>query len=578
MISFKKAFPAAAVGALSLSIFGSTTFSAPAQELNYYEKGNGGLSVELVGRYTSGAEIDEGGTEIVAYDSRTYRAFSVNGAEKAIDILDLSQLESGNAEIPLSKRILLKDLGVEASDVTSIAVHPKGGYIAVTAPAVGKEQPGHVVFMTVDGKALANVQVGALPDMLTFTPDGSKILVANEGEPKEDYSVNPEGSVSVIDLPAQIEDIAQTNVANVRFTEDVIDEDVRKVHPESTYAQDLEPEYITTDSSGQFAYVALQENNAMAKLDIEAKEFISVQSLGYKDFTAPKNKFDASNKDDATDIRNWPVLSMYQPDGITSFESNGETYILSANEGDAQDWEGFSEEARVADLKGQYELNADLYVGINQKRLAKLTANGLFEENQLGRLTTSISHPKNEEGKYEAIYGFGGRSFSVWHADSMELAYDSGDDFEQIIKKTDPEYFNTTNDEDKADNRSDDKGPEPESVITGNVQGKDYAFIGLERQGGIMVYDLSKPAKPKFSTYFSSRIFNGGDVTEASGDVAPEGLTFIPADQSPTGKELLLAAHEVSGTIAAYELGGEDKKDKRPEHAKVKGKSFVSAR
>ncbi|MDN7244607.1 choice-of-anchor I family protein [Planococcus shenhongbingii] len=482
--------------------------------------------------------------------------------------------KDSTADIPLLKRVPLSDFGVEASDLTSVAIHPGGGYIAVSVPAADKTDDGHIVFMSIDGEPLSNVRVGALPDMLAFTPDGSQLLVANEGEPSDDYTVNPEGSVSIIDVTSSIEDINERHVTTAAFSENIIEDGVRKVHPESTYAEDLEPEYITVDKDGKYAYVALQENNAIAKLDLETKKFISVQSLGFKDFSAQNNKLDASNEDDAIDIRNWPVLSMFQPDGITTFESGGNSYILSANEGDVQDWKGFSEETRVADLAGDYQLNADLYKGYNQNQLDRLVKNGLFEENQLGRLTTSISQPKNDQGKYEAIYGIGGRSFSVWHAKSMELAYDSGDDFEQITAKVYPDYFNSTNDEDKLDNRSDDKGPEPESVITGEVDGTPYAFIGLERQGGIMVYDLTKPTKPKFSTYFSSRVFNGGDVTTESGDVAPEGLTFIPATESPTGQELLLAAHEVSGTIAAYSLGDDSKRDKLPENAKAKGKAF----
>lgn len=563
--------PAATVCTLSLSLFTPTIQAASPEELTYYEKGSTGLAVELVGRYSSGASIDEGGTEIVVYDPNSFRAFSVNGAEKALDILDLSSLKpSETADIPLLKRIPLSGLGVEASDVTSVAIHPDGEFIAVSAPAVKKEQPGSIVFLTIDGEALGHVKVGALPDMLTFTPDGKQLLVANEGEPTEDYTINPQGSVSMINLSQPIEEIDDQAVTTVLFDEAIIEDDVRKVHPDSSYAEDLEPEYITIDSAGKYAYVVLQENNAMAKLDIEAQKFVSIKSLGYKDYSIPKNQLDPSNKDGGEDIRNWPVLSMYQPDGLASFEVDGQTYLLSANEGDAQDWEGFSEETRVADLAGDYQLNAELYKGYNQNRLDKLVKNGLFEEDQLGRLNTSIAHPKNEDGKYEAIYGYGGRSFSVWHADTMDLAYDSADDFEQITAEVYPEYFNSSNDEDGFDSRSDDKGPEPESVITGEVGGTDYAFIGLERQGGIMVYDLSKPTKPKFDSYFSSRVFTGPDaeVTEQSGDVAPEGLAFIPEEQSPTGQNLLLAAHEVSGTIAVYAID-EKARGNKPEHAKA---------
>lgn len=569
MKTMKRWIPAAAASALLLGLCHTPAADAATEnldELEYYAKGKTGLHVELLGRYTSGAEIGEGGTEIVAYDPKSFRAFSVNGAEKAIDIIDLSGLKTDEtSKMPLLKRVPLSDFGVEASDLTSVAIHPSGNYLAVSVPAPDKTEAGSVVFMSTDGEPLSHIQVGSLPDMLTFTSDGKTLLVANEGEPNDEYTINPEGSVSLIDVTSSIKKINQSHVTTAVFTDKIIESDVRKVHPASTHAQDLEPEYITVDNDGAYAYVALQENNAIASLNLETKKFESVQSLGFKDHSIRNNKLDASNKDGEINIRNWPVLSMFQPDGITTFESRGKTYILSANEGDVQDWEGFSEEARVGDLADDYKLNADLYKGYNQNQLDRLVKNGLFEDSQLGRLTTSVSQPKNEEGKYEAIYGFGGRSFSVWHADSMKLAYDSGDDFEQITADVYPQYFNSTNDEDKLDNRSDDKGPEPESVVIGDVDGTPYAFIGLERQGGLLVYDLSKPTNPKFNTYFSSRIFKGGDVTKENGDVAPEGLTFIPAKDSPNGQDLLLAAHEVSGTIAAYSLSD----GKLPKQAKA---------
>ncbi|WP_226527593.1 choice-of-anchor I family protein [Metabacillus niabensis] len=457
----------------------------------------------------------------------------------------------------------LKDLGVAASDVTSVAIHPKGGYIAVSAPAANKVDPGFVVFLSTEGDYLSHVTVGALPDMLTFTPDGSYVLVANEGEPSDDYQTNPEGSVSMINVSNGVEGITNESVTPIKFEEGVIEEGVRKVSETSTFAQDLEPEYIVVDEESKFAFGALQENNALAKLDIPAKRFVQVKSLGYKDFSVGRNKLDASNEDNEMNITNWPVLSMYQPDGMASYKVNGQTYILSANEGDAQDYAGFSEEERVSDLKESYELNAELYEGYTQEQLNHLIENGLFNEEQVGRLNTTISAPKNDKGKYEAIYGYGARSFSIWNANSLDLTYDSGSDFEEITMQVYGEdNFNSNNDENNFDSRSDDKGPEPETVTIGHVQGENYAFIGLERVGGIMVYDIDNPEKPVFNRYFSSRIFNGEEkVTGANGDTAPEGLTFIPADESPTGQNILLAAHEVSGTIAAYQIGIEVKEE-----------------
>ncbi|WP_338785853.1 choice-of-anchor I family protein [Metabacillus sp. FJAT-53654] len=558
MLRIQKMITKSMLAAATCALLLTPVNTSAAEPMTKYQRDTGqALHVELLGRYTSGAEIGEGGTEIVAYDSVTHRAFSVNGAAKALDIIDLSVLKIGEQELPRIKQITLADLGVSASDVTSVAIHPDGEYIAVAAPAENKVDVGHVVFMTTDGDYLSHVSVGSLPDMLTFTSDGTKVLVANEGEPNGDYSVNPEGTVSIIDVSAGAASINDQAVSQVPFTDEIIEAGVRKVHPDSTYSQDLEPEYIVVDEQNQYAYVALQENNAIAKLDLENKKFVTVKSLGYKDFSVGKNKLDASNDDDEINITNWPVLSMYQPDGMASYTVNGQSYILSANEGDAQDYDGFSEEARVADLVDSYDLNADLFDGYSQEELDQLIAEGLFNDENLGRLNSTTSAPMNQEGNYEAIYGFGARSFSIWNANTLELAYDSGADFEEITKEVyKEEYFNTNNDENGFDSRSDDKGPEPETVTVGQVQGGAYAFIGLERTGGIMIYNISNPNSPTFNHYFSSRVFNEDEaVIAASGDVAPEGLTFIPADKSPTGQNILLAAHEISGTIAAYQIG-----------------------
>ncbi|MGG3928630.1 choice-of-anchor I family protein [Metabacillus fastidiosus] len=557
MKSMKNIISKSLITAASVSLLMTPMKTSASESLLKYDAS---LPIELVGRYTSGAPISAGGTEIVAYDKKTKHAFSVNGDQKSIDIIDLSVLKNGEKVVPKVKQIPLSSFGVEASDVTSVAIHPDGGYIAIAAPAKNKTNDGHVVFMTTGGEYIAHVKVGALPDMLTFTPDGKKVLVANEGEPSDDYKVNPEGSVSIIDISKGVKNIKNNSVTTVRFDEKAVDKDVRKIQPKNSYAVELEPEYIVTDKGGKYAYVALQENNAIAKLDIEKKKFTTVKSLGYKDFSVNDNQLDASDKDGKINIQNWPVLSMYMPDGMASYEVKGKTYILTANEGDAQDYKGFSEEARVEDLVNSYKLNAKLYKVFSQEQLDKMVKDGLFKKEQLGRLKTTTAAPKNKDGKYEAIYGYGARSFSIWDANSLKLTYDSGSDFEKITAEAVPNHFNANNTEDELDSRSDDKGPEPESVIVGNVKGKNYAFIGLERTGGIMVYDVTNPEKPRFNTYISSRTFNGGKVTASSNDVAPEGLTFIPASDSPTGQDLLLAAHEVTGTIAVYSLGGKTDK------------------
>lgn len=521
-------------------------------------EGSGEIGLNLIGRYVSGSTFDDGGAEIVAYDPQRKRAYSINGSKKALEILDLSRLGGGQEQvqsIPLWKSIALTELSPNLksiSDITSVAVSPDGGYIAVAVPAEPKTDPGYVVFLDPDGGYIREVIVGAGPDMVGFTPDGKRLLSANEGEPNDEYTIDPEGTVTIIDVSAGISGLGSDQVTTVKFTDDVlVDSNVRTVKPGATRAQDFEPEYIAFSPDSRTAYVSLQEANAIAKLDLTAGRFTRVYGLGYKDASIAHNAMDASDKDEAINIRAWPVLGMYMPDGVASYTAGGRTYLLTPNEGDSKDWSGFSEEARVEDLKDQYALNASLFQGLTQAQIDEMAAGGLFDKEQLGRLHTTVSAPKNSEGKYEAVYAYGGRSFSIWNADDMTLVYDSGSDFERIIALAMPDFFNANNDENGFDARSDDKGPEPEAVVTGAVDGSHYAFIGLERLSGIMVYNIDDPVKPAFVAYANSRSFDS-EVPE--GDVAPEGLTFVQAQDSPTGTPLLLAAHEVSGTVAVYEI------------------------
>ncbi|TKD72375.1 choice-of-anchor I family protein [Pseudalkalibacillus hwajinpoensis] len=556
----------ATIVSLSLVTGYPSSSSAEKEQLNTYSDQKE-LAISLVGRYKSGAALDEGGAEIVDYDKKHQRAFVVNGANQSLDILDLSS-STGNNEIPLYKKVFLKDIDLGSfvpGDLTSVAVHPTSEYVAVAIPAEEKSDKGMVALFQANGDFIKAYEVGSLPDMVTFSPNGKQLVVANEGEPKDDYSVDPEGSVSIIDVS---NGPLNANVNTVGFSsldEKMIDEDVRVFSPDATPAQDFEPEYIQVTPDNQRAYISLQENNAIAELDLETQTFTSVNSLGFKDHSIVGNGLDASNKSDEVDIKQMPVLGMYQPDGIVLYSVEGKNYIITPNEGDSRDYTGYSEETRVADLEADtghaIQLDADHYEGFTQEKLDKMVKDGLWNEEQLGRLKVTTANGLNEHGEFEALYSYGGRSFSVYETENFEQLYDSGDEFEQITTQALPKNFNSSNDDNAFKDRSDDKGPEPETAEVGEINGKLYAFIGLERQGGIMVYDIDNPEEPQFVTYFTSRDFSSEDGS-VKGDSAPEGLKFVAADDSATGKAMLLAAHEVSGTVAAYEvenLSGEKK-------------------
>jgi 2',3'-cyclic-nucleotide 2'-phosphodiesterase/3'-nucleotidase/5'-nucleotidase len=472
--------------------------------------------------------FDEGAAEIVSYDAENAQLFVTNAENNTIDIIDISE----PSNLTLVSSI---DISSYGDGVNSVAVW--GGLLAAAIEADVKQDPGKVVVFDTDGNYLWDVTVGALPDMVTFTPDGSYILVANEGEPNDDYSVDPDGSVSIINTSTQDVMTADFTAWN-GIEDDLRIEGVRIFGPNASTSQDLEPEYIAVNADGTTAWVALQENNAFAIIDIETASVTDIVPLGTKDHSIPGNGLDASDKDDKVNIRNWPVKGFYLPDAIATYEVNGETYILSANEGDAREYDTFEEEVRVKDV----ELDPTVFDNIEW----------LQDNDNLGRLAiTQTIGDLDNDGLYEELYSFGARSFTIWNSDA-ELVWDSGDDFEVVTSNVYGYDFNNNNDENEGDTRSDAKGPEPEAVTVGEIDGHYYAFIALERMGGIMVYDVTNPMMPEYVTYVNNRDFDA-DIEDA-GDLAPECVVFIPADDSPNGKNLVVVSNEVSGTVSVFEI------------------------
>ena len=495
------------------------------------------IAVRPIGTYASGL-FDESAAEIVAHDPNTQRLYVVNANSGNIDVLDINN--------PATPTPLFQiDTAPYGDGANSVAVHD--GIVAVAVQADPAQAPGVAVFFNRDAEFLSAVTVGALPDMLTFTPDGQYVLVANEGQPDEycltDDAGDPEGSVSVISLMNGVENLTDADVRTAdfsNFTADNIHPDIRIFGPGASVAQDLEPEYIAVDPDASRAWVALQENNAMAVLDIASATITEVFPLGYKDY-AQDNRLDPSDRDDGINIANWPVSGMYQPDAIAAFQTAGETFIISTNEGDARDYECFSEEVRVDDLQ------LDPTVFENPEVLQ--------QPENLGRLkTTTATGDADGDAQHETIFNYGARSFSIWSADG-QLVFDSGSDFELRTAALIPDDFNSTNDEnDSFDNRSDDKGPEPEGVAIGHIGDRVYAFIGFERVGGIIVYDVTDPYQPAYVTYINNRDFAGNAEEGTAGDLGPEGILFIDAVDSPIGVPLLVTGNEVSGTTTIFSI------------------------
>jgi DNA-binding beta-propeller fold protein YncE len=461
-------------------------------------------------------------TEISAFSNKAMRVYATNADSNGIRMLDVNQ--SGEL-----KNVGFIDLSPYGGGPNSVAVH--GDLVAVAVEAKNKQANGSIVLFDLTGKPAQIqglkgniIEAGALPDMVTFSPNGQYIIAANEGEPSKDYKVDPEGSVSIIDTSNwTVRKATFTKYNGGNLT------DVRVFGPGASFAQDMEPEYIAVSKDSKTAWVGLQENNALAIVDLSSAQVTDVVALGFKDHSRPENAIDASNKDGKINIATYPVKGMYMPDAITSVTTNNKTYILTANEGDSRDYDGFSEEVRVADLK------------LDPKAFPN--AKELQDKKVLGRLkTTTTMGDTDGDGDFDEIYSYGARSFSVWSAKG-ELIWDSGNQFAKKMAELRPNDFNGQMEDGKyqMDDRSDDKGGEPESIAVGTLKGRQYAFIGQERTGGIFVYDVTNPEAPVYVQF----------INNAADNVSPEGLSFIERDNN-TG--WLLISCEISNTVSITEV------------------------
>ncbi len=489
--------------------------------------------------YLTSYLVDADGTaEIVAYDPQSQQLFVTNG--DTVEVLDFSDP---------SNIINLATVALPpgTTGVQSIAVN--NGIVAAAVAADPATDNGFVVFTNAEGTSQTIVEVGSLPDMLTFSPDGNFVLVANEGQPSDDYSIDPEGTVSIIDVSGGLASISQASVTTLNFNAFDAQEaalraaGVRIFGPGATVSQDMEPEYIAVSADSQFAYVTLQENNAYAIVDITNVEITEIIPFGLKDHSLAQNSLDVSDETDFIFDASWPVKGMYMPDAVSFYSVNGTDYIVTANEGDAREYGGLVEERKIDDA--DYILDPTVFSNIDMLQM----------DINLGDIAvTNASGDLDGDGDFDEIHVFGGRSFSIFEAATGALVYDSGNDFE-VITANDPTYgpiFNASNSNNSFKNRSDNKGPEPEGILVQEINGEQYAFILLERIGGVMLYNISDPANPVFLQYLNNRDAVPGGTE--MGDLGPEGLIYVPFADSPTETGLIIVANEVSGTLSIYSL------------------------
>jgi len=650
------------------------------------------ISLEHLSAYKTNV-FDEGAAEIVSYDHASQRLFFTNANANSIGILDFSNPDS----LELIDEISLDAYG---DGVNSVSVY--NGFVAVAVEIDGA--PGKVVFFNAQGAFQSQVTVGNLPDMVTFTHDGNKVVVACEGEPESDFITDEPGQVAIIDVSGGIASITQANVTMIGFENTMLSLDVRIFGNEgiTTYEEDfqdtalglnefvsysqfsnrnwfhdsfnddyfaeingfngdtssldwlvsplinlgtfseayfsfysaknfnggslnllissdydglgdptsanwdtitnqavwspggyldtnsgaidisayvgsdvaiaffykaepnsatlwqiddfkfwgnqsieatIEPEYVTISEDDATAFITLQENNAVAIIDLTTNTLTAVKALGYKDHSVAGYGLDASDKDDTINITTYPIRGLYLPDAITSYTVNGATYLVTANEGDARDYDAFSEEERIKNL--------DL------DPIAFPNAATLQADENAGRLNiTTTLGDTDGDGDYDELYSFGARSFTIWDANG-NLVWDSGDQFEQQTAIALPDYFNSGNDDnDDFEGRSDNKGPEPEAAEVANINGEWYAFIGLERIGGVMVYNVNNPTSPQFVQYINNRNFSVDADTPEAGDLGVEDVLFISGSQSPDGNTYIFTSNEISGSVSVFKVNG----------------------
>lgn len=525
-------------------------------------------SLDFLARYEAGAET---AAEIVAWHAASGKVFVINGADRTVDLVSLKNLSKG-ATLQAEKKIRLEDAAKKANvafgDVTSVAASPDGAWVAVCVQDADYAKNGCVVFLDGAGNFKSAITAGIQPDMCVFTKDSKRLLVANEGEPRKGYGdgiVDPVGSVSIIELGAAGPQAAK-NVDFSAFTADslrargVIVQTVRtekgNVLSYRAPSVDLEPEYIALSEDGATAWVSLQEANAVAKLDVLKGAFTDVTALPLKDFSTAGNEADFA-ADKKAELAPLAVQGLLMPDAIAWCSVGGKGYILTANEGDGREWpllaDGEPDEENPAFYKNEIKASKVKAASVASdmgEAEKKVLADAQVKGSPIASLVLHGEASKNARGNYDKLLVFGGRSFTVFEADTMKAVYDSGSFFEKKTAELYPEFFNTSNTKVAIDDRSPKKGPEPEGVVAATIAGTPYAFVGLERIGGVMVFDLSNPAAPVFRAYGNSRDY----TQKAGGDSGPEGLAVVSAAESPTGKPLLLAANESTGTMAVFEI------------------------
>jgi hypothetical protein len=558
-------------GAAGCTASGATGF-APV----YLEGADGGLQARIVGRRDGGFYAESAASTPPAYHAARRWLYAIALPRLSVEVLEIAD----PAQPRLVDRIGYNDflralllpptLSADAQRLLSLdeatlriegprligelrSVAFADGVLAVAFGALQENERGRVLFLDQDGDPIANpVSVGVDPDAMAFTPDGRKLVVANTAT--GEAGADPEGSISIVSVERSAGGRVITDARQLgfeRFNDRVAElrsAGVRIFTPESTVAQDLEPESVAITADGATAFVSFVRNNAFATVDLGRETVTAIHGLGTRDLNVVGQGIDASDQDGAINIRPWPMRGYFGPDGIGTFSAAGALYVVTANEGDPRDFE----DARV----GELALDPAAFPDFAE----------LQRPENLGRLRVSrVVGDTDRDGDYDRLHTLGTRSFAIWRANGQPV-FDSGDAFERKIAEAIPAFFNAPEDANRFDGRSPDRGPEPEPLAVGSVAGRWYAFAGFERIGGVIALDISDPTAPRFAFYLNNRNFavDPAAVCErdsvkspacaAVGDLEPEALRFIPAEQSPSARALLVVTHEQTDSVTLVQL------------------------
>ena len=496
------------------------------------------LNLNLLSSFSNGTS-GVNSAEIVAHCRLTQRLFIANSIAAKMDIVDFA-----NPAAP----VLISSIDMTPyGNINSIAVHD--GIIAVAIENSNAQENGRIVFFNPDGVYVNEVTAGAMPDMITFSKDYTKVITANEGEPNSNYSADPEGSITVVDISGGIANLTSTNATQIMLTQfngqevALRAQGIRIFSTSASVAQDLEPEYVAVSDDNTKAYITLQENNAILVVDLLTNTIESIKALGFADYSEGSgNSLDASDQSGAIlNTSGIPIRGVYMPDAISYSTINGNGYVFMANEGDSREFGSVIDANRISSSTFN-----------NLDPVAFPQASILRNNKFLGRLSAlKYSGDTDGDGDYDELHVMGSRSFTIRNAATNALVFDSKDMFEKITANSPltSTFFNASNTTGAATskNRSDDKGPEPEGVTVSVIDGIHYAFIALERVGGCMVFNVENPNAPVFVTYVNNRTLAGSGP-----DLGAEGIIFISAEDSPNGQAIVILANEVSSTLSIF--------------------------